>query len=681
LNQAIFETAEVFPARGDIKHFLAPWQGQETKPVAASSVSVAGCPCPYIMALQVDEVSADGSIRSRTRVPNLFQRWLEHPRLPPMLALGAVLVMLPALKLGLMMDDLPQRMVALPPERVPPRLYDLGLPLNSGSCATVVRDFFFGYYREPQAGVLARNYGILPWWTPDSLRIGLWRPVTAFTHWLDYRLYPDLPALMHAQNIAWFAAVVFLVTILYRRLMGPGLAAGLAGLLFLLDYNTCFPVSFVANRGFILSLCLGLACLYQHHRWRAELRRSGLLWSALFLALAVFANEGGASTLAFLLAYALVLESGPLRRRALTLLPALSVIVLWRIVYALSDSGVFHVGGYIDPSKEPLLFAREVLPRAIVLLGGQLTQVAPELMLAVKPSLQPQATLLFGVPVVAALAVFAPWLRREKTAVFWLVVMLLAAIPAATVVPLGKNLAFVAVGAYGLIASFLAGLFSRSGRLPHSLSYRTLAWAAGALLLLAHGPGAIAGRVLVTAGLGPSWEHIERTLDIGNPPDLENKDVIVINSPVMLALAYEPFAKAYAHQPLPRTLRTLVPGCTSFEVERTDEKTLAIESKAPNIFACDDFDAVHPLYAMRFSNVFLGELEFKKGQRFERGPVVAEILELDAAELPSRVAFRFNASLDSPSFLWLRFNFQTRSHEPFPVPAIGQRVTVVGPGG
>ena len=201
-----------------------------------------------------------------------------------MLALGAVLVMLPALKWGLVADDLPERMIALPPERVPPRMHDLGFPQDSGSLSAVTRDFFFGCYREPQRAALARNYGLLPWWTPDSLGLGLWRPVAAFTHWLDYRLYPDSPALMHAQNIAWFAAVVFLVTVLYRKLMASAWAAGLAGLLFLLDYNTYFPVAFVANRGFILSLCLGLACLYQHHKWRAEHRRSGLLWSGLFLA-------------------------------------------------------------------------------------------------------------------------------------------------------------------------------------------------------------------------------------------------------------------------------------------------------------------------------------------------------------------------------------------------------------
>src|SRR5262245_37622556 len=123
------------------------------------------------MALQLEEAPT----RTRWRVLDIFQRWLEHRRLPAMLALGAVLVMLPALKLGLVADDLPQRMIALPPDRVPPRVHDMGFPADSGSCSTVVRGYFFGFYRDPQCGVMARNYGMLPWWTPESLRIGLWR--------------------------------------------------------------------------------------------------------------------------------------------------------------------------------------------------------------------------------------------------------------------------------------------------------------------------------------------------------------------------------------------------------------------------------------------------------------------------------------------------------------------------
>ena len=47
------------------------------------------------------------------------------------------------------------------------------------------------------------------------------------------------------------------------------------------------------------------------------------------------------------------------------------------------------------------------------------------------------------------------------------------------------------------------------------------------------------------------------------------------------------------------------------------------------------------------------------------------------AALPSRFAFRFDTSLDSPDFHWLQFGKQ--SYVPFKIPAIGQSVTLAGP--
>src|SRR5208283_5038734 len=161
-----------------------------------------------------------------TRVLDFLKRFLAHHYLPAILAIGAILVMLPALKTGLFWDDLPQRAVELRPSQLPPRMHETGNPLDSGSFSTVLRDLFFN--RNPQDMTLEKNYGMLPWWTPDNFRIGLWRPLTAFTHWFDYRLFPDSPVLMHAHNIAWFAAIVFLVTVIYGKLLGVGWIAGFA---------------------------------------------------------------------------------------------------------------------------------------------------------------------------------------------------------------------------------------------------------------------------------------------------------------------------------------------------------------------------------------------------------------------------------------------------------------------
>jgi hypothetical protein len=609
-------------------------------------------------------------------VLDFSKRFLEHRYLPAALAIAAVLVMLPAVKTGLVMDDLPQRAVELRPDQLPPRMQETGNPADSGSFSTVLFDLF-GFSRNPQCMALMKNYGTLPWWTPDNLRCSLCRPVAAFTHWLDYQFFPDSPALMHAHNIAWFAAVVFLLTMVYRKLMGTTWVAGLAALLFLLDGNTYFPVAFVANRGFFLALFFGLMCLYEHHQWRSTKSRRGLVLSALFLALSLFSEEGGASTFAFILAYALVLEPGSFRNRALTVLPSVLVIIAWRIIYTLSGYGLFHVGIYIDPAHEPLRFVRELIPRDMVLLGSQLTSVPPEFLFAVKPSLQPAIIALYGVAAVAALVVFIPWVRRDKTAAFWFAAMILAAIPEAVLVPLSKNFGFIAIGAYGLIASFVAGVVTRQNPLLERRVCRILAWVACVLLILVHGPGAIAKRVAVVKADASVFAWASRV-----PPDwpnIEKQNVIVINHPCPLESAYAPAYKAYYHQSLPKTLRTLVPGCTSFDVERTDDKTLVIQARAPNIFSCDNVGPIDIAYAFSAFTLVGAEPNCKKGDRYNLGGLTVEVLELDTASFPSRVAFRFDTSLDSPDFRWLWFDWRTHSSEPFKMPAIGQSVTLSGP--
>ena len=68
-----------------------------------------------------------------------------------------------------------------------------------------------------------------------------------------------------------------------------------------------------------------------------------------------------------------------------------------------------------------------------------------------------------------------------------------------------------------------------------------------------------------------------------------------------------------------------------------------------------------------------------KGDRHDLGGLTVDVLESDASDLPSRVAFHFDTSLESPDFHWLRFDWPTWSYQPFKIPAIGQSVTLSGP--
>ena len=272
-----------------------------------------------------------------------------------------MVVMLPTLKIGLVADDLPQRAVELRPAQLPLRMHETGNPADSGSFSTVMFNLF-GLNRDPQYMALMKNYGTLPWWTPDDLRLSLCRPVAAFTHWLDYRLFPDSPALMHAHNIAWFAVTVFLLTIVYRKLMG-GVARRTGGAFVPAGWQHLLPGDVRRQPGL-------------HHgaflRPAVPLRTSSVAVHQIpFCHGPVGAIPGTFPFLGGRRSFNICLHSrvcpgaraGFFRSRAVTVLPSLLVLMVWRTVYILSGYGLSHEGlFYVDPLNEPFRFVQELFP-------------------------------------------------------------------------------------------------------------------------------------------------------------------------------------------------------------------------------------------------------------------------------------------------------------------------------
>jgi hypothetical protein len=609
------------------------------------------------------------------------QGGLRHRFLPLILAVVSFIIMLPAIKSELMMDDLMQRTIQLRPEQLPSGVYDTGVvPVDSGKLSTVLFELF-GFSRNRQSIKAAKDYGVLPWWVRDDIKAALWRPFTAFTHWLDYKLYPNLPQLMHVHNILWFAGIIFLVTIVYRRLLGPGWTAGLAAVLFLLDKNTYFPVMFVANRGFVVSLFFGLLCLYFHHKWRSTGSFSAGLLSQICLAFSLLSNEAGVSTFAFLLAYALFLEEGPRFGRLLSLLPSVFLIVLWRVIYTALGYGVSGIGGYIDPGLQPVSFLKHLVARALTLLSSQFSGQAPDFLFAANSSLRATALAGYFLFLAFALIIFFPLVRKNKSAQFWFAAMIFTVVPASTVFPLSKNLGFVAVGAFALIALFISALVTNQNWMPKSLFYRISAWGLCIIFLFAHVPGAIAVRVIAPKMIPSMFNTWARLVDVTVSASPGNQDVVIVNGPSQLALSAAPSSRVYQGQVLPKTLRALVPGCVPLQVTRTDDKTLVIKSAPANIFSSDQDSPVHFAHFCRaFNDLFLGDQSFKKGDRFTLRNLMVEVLAVDGRGLPTEVAFHFDVSLNDPNLSWLQFNWRTFSYDQFEVPQIGQTVSILGPG-
>jgi hypothetical protein len=635
---------------------------------------------------------------------NFGKQLLTCRQLPIVLALVAALSMLPTLKVGLFGDDLVQRLAQFKETDLPPRVIETGfVPPNSGELNSVV-NHLFSYLGRPDSINRARDYGIAPWWIPSSWGAALWRPLTAFTHWVDYRLFPDTPALMHTHNILWYAAAVFLAAICYLRigeslavssgsalqtgsssavkqptLASPAFAAGLAGFLFLLDKDNYGPVAYVANRGFIIALVFGLACLYAHHLWRTVHSKMFMLLSALCLFLSLLGNEGGASTLAFLLAYALVIESGRWQARVASLIPAAIVTLLWRTAYVGWGFGVRSFVGYTDPGYTPLAFLKNLFPRMNGLLGGQLTGIPPEISFGLSPQMRIALTIIFvGFSLVCAI-VFLSVLRRNVLARFWGTVMLLALVPAATVVPLSKNLGFVAVGAFGLIAAFLCHFAAREHRAALQLSLRAVSWAVASWFVVAHVVGAIAARIglaAVSPYVPDAWEQL-----CAFGTEIGDREVIIVNDPAESPVVV-PFDRAYRGLPLPRSLRTLAPGLSGLVVSRPDASTLVLTSKGADLFDCPPLGPFHIAYALKLGNDFLfGGRTWRVGDRVISKGFIAEVLQLSDEGVPRSVAFHFERSLDSDNMVWLYLDWRRHGHLPFVLPKVGETSELLGPTG
>lgn len=348
----------------------------------------------------------------------------------------ALLFCLPMLTNGLFLDDYQQR---------------LSMLTSPGSN---IFDFFTRGNPVTEAQIQS---GILPWWTWDDAKIRFFRPIGQFLTWLDYQLWPNNFVLMHLHSVLWYLLLVAMVAIMYRQLMPIRWVAGMATLLFALDYGHAGGIAWLCNRNVIIAMILSLACLYCHRRDTAVMR---MLAAGLF-ALSLAAGEAALALTGYLLAHELFLSPYSRWQRLLRLLPYALIAVLWIGFWQDQGYGVSGPGFYIDIPGQPLLFLQKLIYRAPAYLVGQFALPPVEVFGALELLPQPgPALLLAGAYAMAMLALlywfFLPLLRRSALARFYALGLLIAVLPICASSLVSRSLWYVSFGAVGLIALYVA---------------------------------------------------------------------------------------------------------------------------------------------------------------------------------------------------------------------------------
>ncbi|MHC4659547.1 MAG: hypothetical protein ACYS83_10315 [Planctomycetota bacterium] len=589
---------------------------------------------------------------SSSSFKNFIHTTLTHRQLPLIIAILAIIFTLSSLNVGLLLDDHCHRIKLLGSTTFP----DVGSPL----------DIFLFLSGDPEHTWQAMDIGVTPWWTYPEIKGAFWRPLSALTHLLDYKLWPDNPAIMHAQNILWYAVLVAAAAFLYRRFMGLTLAAALAALLYTIDDAHGVPVGFLANRNAILAALFGVLAIIAHDRWRRHGWRAGMALGPLLLALSLLSAEAGIATCGYLAAYVVFVDRGTLLQRFRSLIFYVIVVVLWRVVWAHLGYGMANIEPlYIDPLVDPLYYATAVLRRAPILLLGQWAFPPSDIAIMLKPE---QVYILcfiaLGFLLLLTIALF-PLLRQERTARFWAMGMVLSVFPICATFPADRQLLFVGIGAMGLLGQFFAIFFDRSKGRPSFLLQHVAVVSLAIVFTLIHlivAPLALPLRAAYP--LGPKKLLDQFHVHIPMDTSIKGQDLIVVNPPITLLAMFSPFIWDATGQPLPRHTRILAPGWSPVSVHRPDAQTLIIRPKAgylPSVMDKSLRSRHHPM---------------NLGESVKLTGMTVQVTELADDGQPAEAAFTFTVPLEDSSLRWLQW--KQGAFVPFAPPPIGQTIELQG---
>ena len=584
----------------------------------------------------------------RDRVRSAAKALLGRRSLPVLLALVAMVLTLPALGVGWVMDDYYHRTVLLGNSELAELL---------GPPSHMFR--FFNDDSERTGRMI--DLGFCPWWTYPGVKAEFMQTLTVQTHRLDYRLWPDSPVLMHAQNLLWFALVVGAMTVMYRRMFAVAWMAGLAALLFAIEDAHGTPAGWIANRNVLLAVFFGACTWIAHDLWRRDGWRTAAVVAPLLLICSLLSKEAGIATCAYLAAYAWFLDRAGWLRGSATLIPYTGVVVAWRIIRDGLGYGVENVGLYVDPISDPGRFLSSAAERAPILLLGQWGWPPSDVAALLPPAGLRVLWALAVVFLLLVLVAFLPLLRRDRLARFWMAGMLFSVIPICAAFPMDRLLFFAGVGAMGLISQFLAAVLGNPDNRAGSRWGRTASVALAWFFVLLHlilAPMILPLRAAWPVGPKHLMERLMLRPSVVGA--VAGKDVLIVNPPSTMHAGYLPILCELEGVPMPRTTRVLASGILPVTARRTDEQTLAIRPE--NGYVCTVLDRLFrpPRRPMSI------------GQRVELTGVTAEVAELTADNRPAEVWFQFDVPLEDPSLRWLCF--RNGRFEPFQPPKEGETV-------
>ncbi|MDB4986516.1 MAG: hypothetical protein JWN04_1694 [Myxococcaceae bacterium] len=597
-------------------------------------------------------------MRRAESTPGSFETRL-HERMPPLRAfLGSaraiwagiaisLLLTSVCLTLGRTLDDYLQQVMM----REPP---------NLGGLSHRSLDLF-AFVQTPSDVRGLVDEGVFQWFSDETAKIALFRPLSSLTHWLDEALWPNSLFAMHLHSMVWYALLLGAVAALERRFTDHAWIGGLAFLLYALDDARGTPVGWLCNRNGLIASFFAFSSLVAYERSRREGSRLAMVCGPVLLGIGLFSGEAAVQVIGYFAAYFFCLDQGTLRQRVLSLIPYALVTIGWRAVYVSLHFGTHHSGLYFDPADVPLDFAHGLLTRLPLLFLAEF--FAPysdlwDLFPVLLPAAQPATLLLAAIVLPCLFLLFRPLWQRDPYVRFWALGMLLATLPACGAPPNDRLLMATSLGGAALLARLFAAMAEQTYPSPGRFARdgtRVLA-----LVHLVIAPLSLPARTWGASALeGPITRAVN---SIPSTPDIRDKTVVVLNPAFDTFGCFFQVYRAAKNTPRPHSLRWLASGASALQVSRLDANTLRVRPS-------DGFLASSVQRMLRSPH----KLSFV-GEQFVLSDATFTVRSVTDDERPLEVDVRFVEPLESPRLLW----YQWGKHEyvPFVPPRVGESLMI-----
>jgi len=568
----------------------------------------------------------------------------------PLSALVGMLLIAPAMTMGLMGDDY------------------LHWSLLTGRDISPQPGSFFGLFTFADGNPLHNqaliDSGKLVWWASDTLRIAFWRPLAELSQWLDYRLWPDSPVLMHVHSLVLYGLMIVLIGKLFRELDTDREQAGLATVLFAVNMLHAFAVAWLACRNQMLSGLFLVCTVFAYHRWRSGQSVAYAWLAALGLVLGLFSAEASVQIAGYLLAYTLFMEPGKspwVKFKAL--LPFILIVLVWKGVHGHLGYGSFGSPGYVDPSSNAGRFLSSLVLRLPALMLAQWFGVSSVMFEQLSRSTQ----YVYAGAATAALLCLAMAIHylggfRSALVRFYAAASVLALIPACAGYPFDRLTVNADVGACGVLAIVILLVWRQRKQLQGwaagSAKYLILVLAAVHLVIF---PIATLVSSFMMKPLTESGEVLG-ALTLPAPTPGQTEHYLLVNSPSAEGIYYGTLIREYHGLSNPTTMWALGPNSQQMTLTRLDEVSLRLSVPTGFRGTIARDIRVQP---------------FKVGDKVRMGAISVLVEEVTEDKAPKTVVFRFPDSVEATHWHFLAWRDGGKYHlEPYRLtpPAIGQSI-------